>query len=179
MTNQPDPRTPGYVPVSEAAAGPNDDTVQTANAGDVYMQRQHRNYVDPTGSQVEKRVDVYEDKDLQKANVRNWITGVIYFVLGVLEAILGLRFIFRLLGANEGSSFTLALYNFSHIFVGPFNGIFNDQAIGSKSVFELSTLVAMLIYALIGWGLVALCRVIFAPNYGDGRRVSTSWRRRG
>ena len=104
---------------------------------------------------------------------------MVYFLLGVLEVILGLRFIFRLLGANEGSSFTLALYNFSHVFVGPFNGIFNDQAIGSKSVFELSTLVAMLIYALIAWGLVSLCRVLLAPNYGDGRRVSTSWRSRG
>src|SRR5581483_6919081 len=173
----PDPRTRGYAPGQAPPPCPAEDTVKSANAGGIYMESQHQSYVDPAGNQIERRQEVYEDKNLQKANLRNWITGVIYFLLGVLEVILGLRFIFRLLGANQGNSFTSALYDFSHIFVGPFNGIFNDQAIGSKSVFELSTLVAMLIYALIAWGLVALCRVIFAPNYGSGQSASTSWRR--
>jgi len=172
MTNQPyppDPRTPRYAP------GPNDDTVQSYNAAGTSMESQRQSYVDPAGNRVENQVETYEDRNLQKASLRNWITGIIYFLLGVLEVILGLRFIFRLLGANEGSSFTLSLYQFSHIFVGPFNGIFNDQAIGSKSVFELSTLVAMLIYALIAWGLVSLCRVLLTPNYG-GQRVSSTRR---
>jgi hypothetical protein len=172
----PDPRVPGYAPGQEPVPGSGDDTVKSINAGGAYMESQHQSYVDAAGNQIERRQEVYEDKNLQKANLRNWITGIIYFVLGVLEVILGLRFIFRLLGANQGSDFTRALYDFSHLFVGPFNGIFNDQAIGSKSVFELSTIVAMLIYALIAWGLVALCRVIFAPTY-SGQRVSTSWRR--
>ena len=175
----PDPRMPGYVqnPNQQPLPGPDDETVPSLNAGSVYQENQRQQYVEPAGNQVERRQEVYEDKNLQRANLRNWITGVIYFLLAVLEVILGLRFIFRLLGANEGNSFTLALYNFSHIFVGPFNGIFNDQAIGSRSVFELSTLIAMLIYALIGWGLASLCRVILAPSYGSSQRISTTWRR--
>jgi hypothetical protein len=140
------------------------------------MERQRESYMDSSGNRVENQVETYEDTNLRKASLRNWITGVVYFLLGVLEVILGLRFIFRLLGANEGSDFTRALYDFSHIFVGPFNGIFNDQTIGSRSVFELSTLVAMLIYALIAWGLVSLARVLLSPTYG-GRRVSTTRRR--
>lgn len=166
MVNQPyppDPRRPGYAP----PPGPNDDTVPSVNAGGAYMDRQRESYVDPAGNRVENPVETYEDSNLRKASLRNWITGVVYFLLGVLEVILGLRFIFRLLGANEGSDFTRALYEFSHIFVGPFNGIFNDQTIGSKSVFELSTLIAMLIYALIAWGLVSLARVLLTPTYGS------------
>jgi hypothetical protein len=62
------------------------------------------------------------------------------------------------------------------VFVGPFNGIFNDQTIGSRSVFELSTLIAMIIYGLIAWGLVSLGRVVFAPRYNGSERVSTTWR---
>ncbi|MBO0792730.1 MAG: YggT family protein, partial [Ktedonobacteraceae bacterium] len=85
-----------------------------------------------------------------------------------------LRFVFRLLGANQGSDFVVFLYNLSHVFVYPFNGIFNDQTIGKVSVFEVSTLIAMLVYALVAWGLVALGRVIFAPSLTDGRRVSVS-----
>jgi hypothetical protein len=175
MANQPypqDPRGPGYAP----PPGPNDDTVESVKAPGVAMERQRESYMDSSGNRVENQVETYEDTNLRKASLRNWITGVVYFLLGVLEVILGLRFIFRLLGANEGSDFTRALYDFSHIFVGPFNGIFNDQTIGSRSVFELSTLVAMLIYALIAWGLVSLARVLLSPTYG-GRRVSTTRRR--
>jgi len=100
----------------------------------------------------------------------------VYFVLGVVEVILLLRLIFRLLGANESSDFVMFLYNLSHIFVGPFNGIFNDQALG-RSVFEISTLVAMIVYALIAWGLVSLGNLIFAPQY-PGRQSRTTTRRR-
>jgi len=69
------------------------------------------------------------------------------------------------------------LYNLSHIFVAPFNGIFNDQALG-RSVFEISTLVAMLVYALIAWGIVSLGNLIFAPKYSGQRRISTTRRSR-
>lgn len=127
------------------------------------------------GNQVENREAVYEDENQRRANIRYWIARIIYFVLAVLEVIMGLRFIFRLLGANEGNSFVLFLYNLSHVFVGPFNGIFNDQALG-RSVFETSTLIAMVIYALIAWGLVSLGRVLFAPNL-SGRQSVTSTRR--
>ena len=74
-----------------------------------------------------------------------------------------MRLLLRLLGANEASGFVTFIYDLSHIFVGPFNGIFNDQALG-RSVFEASTLIAMIIYALIAWGIVSLGRVIFAPT---------------
>ncbi len=171
----PDPRMPGYA--SEPVPGPNDDTVESVHAWTANQESQHQNERDPASNQVEERVDVYEDKHLRRATLRSWMAGIIYFLLGVLEVILGLRFVFRLLGANQGNSFTLALYDFSHLFVGPFHGIFTDQAIGTTSVFELSTLISMLIYALIGWGLVALSRVIFAPVYGSGQQVSTTWRR--
>lgn len=174
MVNQPyppDPRTPGEVPSPEWA---NDDTIKSVNTGGSYMESQHANYVNPTGNQVENQVEVYEDKNLQRANMRYWITTVIYFLAGVLEVILGLRFIFRLLGASQSNDFIMSLYNLSHVFVSPFNGIFNDQALGTRSVFEISTLVAMLIYALIAWGLAALGRVVFAPNFDSRQRVVTT-----
>ncbi|MBO0780273.1 MAG: YggT family protein [Ktedonobacteraceae bacterium] len=149
---------------------PDDPTVQDPRV--MYGASQRPNYVG--GQQVENRVEYAEDKNLMRANLRYWIATVVYFVLGVLEVIMLLRFVFRLLGANQGSDFVVFLYNLSHVFVYPFNGIFNDQTIGKVSVFEVSTLIAMLVYALVAWGLVALGRVIFAPSLTDGRRVSVS-----
>lgn len=153
---------------------PDDPTVQNPRV----MNEAQRQAPDTDRQQVESHTEYVEDKNLMRANLCYWITRVVYFVLGVLEVIMGLRFIFRLLGANQDSSFALFLYNLSYVFVSPFNGIFNDQTIGKASVFEVSTLVAMLIYALIAWGLVALSRVVLAPSLTDEQRVIRSRRSR-
>ena len=138
---------------------PDDPTIQ-----DPRVRYEARQQAHGTGEQqVKSRAEYIEDQNLMRANLRYWITRVAYFVLGVLEVIMGLRFIFRLLGANQDNSFVTVLYGLSLVFVGPFNGIFNDQTIGKTSVFEVSTLIAMLIYALIVWGLVSLARVILTP----------------
>ena len=181
-SNQPysrDPRMQNYQQPSQvpgSGTGYNDDTIQTSNYGGAYAQSQHESYVDSRGNQIENRSEVFEDENLRRANIRAWISRVVYFVLGVVEVILLLRLIFRLLGANESSAFVMFLYNLSHIFVGPFNGIFNDQALG-RSVFEISTVVAMIVYALIAWGIVALGNLIFAPRYA-GQQSRTTTRRR-
>ena len=178
----PDPRTQGYgqnpnrPPYDNQRSGAADETIRSSNAGGTYAESQSENYVDPMGNRVDRREEVFEDKNQSRANMRYWIASVVYFVLGVLEVIMLLRFIFRLLGANRFNSFVSFLYGLSHVFVSPFNGIFNDQALGSHSVFEVSTLIAMLIYALLAWGLVSLGRVVFAPNL-TGRRSTITTRR--
>lgn len=126
---------------------------------DRYVQDPPADHVNPMGSQASS----YEDRNMRRANERYWAIALIGFVLSVLEIILALRFVFRLLVANQYSAFVAALYSFSYIFAAPFNDIFTNPALGKGSVFEVSTLVAMLIYALVAWGLVALARIVFAP----------------
>ena len=183
MSNQPypyDPQRPDYQPAQppyEGQATPDADTIRDANLGGAYAQSRHESYVDPAGNRVESREEVYEDKNQSRANTRYWIRAVTYFILAVLEIILLLRLLFRLLGANTDNGFITVLYSLSHIFVGPFNGIFNDQALG-RSVFEVSTIIAMLVYALIAWGIVSLGNVVFAPQVTGHQRVVTTRRNR-
>lgn len=120
-------------------------------------------YPNRPGNRYSRPDEHYVDDNLRRANIRSRITSVTYFILGVLEVLLLLRLLLRLLGANEASGFVTFIYSLTHIFVGPFNGIFNDQALG-RSVFETSTLIAMIVYALLAWGIVSLGRVIFAPT---------------
>lgn len=175
MNNQPYPPDPNYR--GRYAGAPDDDTVESVGNNTAYARRQHEHYVDPAGNQVEQNEEIIENKNVSRANARYWITAGTYFVLGVLEVILFLRFLFRLLGANEGNAFITFLYALSLIFVGAFNGIFNDQALG-HSVFELSTLTAMLIYALIAWGIVSLGRLVFAPRATGYQNTFTTRRSR-
>lgn len=185
-SNQPYPPDPRYQqPPNQDNQVPNQgypyraaSDARSVNAGGAYSESQRQSYVDPAGNRIESEAQVYEDPNQTRANIRYWVRTIVYFILGVLEIILALRFIFRLLGANEGSGFVAFLYGLSHVFVAPFNGIFNDQTIGNVSVFEVSTLVAMVIYALIAWGIVSLARVVFAPNVPGSGSMTTTRRNR-
>jgi hypothetical protein len=83
----------------------------------------------------------------------------VWLVAGVVDALLIIRFAFKLLGASTQASFVTSIYDLTQVFVGPFHGIFNTSASGGN-VFEPESLVAIAIYSLIGWGLASLVRVV-------------------
>lgn len=87
-------------------------------------------------------------------------TQLIWLLLGFLEVVLGLRFVFRLIGVNAGNTFASFLYGLSGFFVAPFASLTGAPS-SNGMVFELSTLIAMGVYALIGWALERLVYVIF------------------
>ncbi|MGI5998915.1 MAG: YggT family protein [Lutispora sp.] len=86
----------------------------------------------------------------------------IYYILGLIEVLLLFRFLFKLLGANPNNGFVSFLYSMAGIFIAPFTGIFYSfvsQGLAAKSVLEPSTLIAMIVYAVIAWGIVGLIRI--------------------
>lgn len=103
-----------------------------------------------------------------KTNRRNFtVKRIIYYVLGVIEALLAIRFVFRLLGANPSSSFVSFIYTISQGLLVPFNAIFRSSVtngIETKAVLEPSTMIAMVVYALIAWGFVKLIIIMRARN---------------
>jgi YggT family protein len=81
--------------------------------------------------------------------------GVISLVFGFIEVVVGLRFIFLLLGASLDSKFVTWVYNISHPLVAPFGTIFGHttKAVAGTipgSSFEPASLVALIVYGLIG-----------------------------
>lgn len=80
---------------------------------------------------------------------------VIWFFVGVITALLALRFVLLLLAANRDAGFVDFIYTVSSLFVAPFVGIFGEPAYG-ESVLEVSSLLAIAVYALVGWGLAKL-----------------------
>ena len=80
---------------------------------------------------------------------------VIWFVAGLFSVIIALRFKFLLLGANQGALFTDLVYGLSTPLISPFLGIFGAPTYG-VAVFEVSSLLAIVIYLLIAWGLAKL-----------------------
>jgi hypothetical protein len=91
------------------------------------------------------------------------IEYIIYFLFGALEIFLVFRFILKLMGASMASGFVRLIYGLTGIFILPFEGIFSrgfTQGIETTSVLEPSTLVAIIVYAILAWGIVKLIRVL-------------------
>lgn len=83
----------------------------------------------------------------------------IWFVVGLIEVLLAFRLVLKLLGANPNSGFVDLVYAVSGVFAAPFTGIFSTPTAKGdivSSVFETGTIVAIVVYAIVGWGLVKL-----------------------
>jgi hypothetical protein len=87
-------------------------------------------------------------------------TYVIWLLLAMLESLLALRIGLKLIGANEANPFAMLVYSLSDIFVFPFVGLIGTPASGGM-VLEISTLIAMLAYALVFWAVERIVWVIF------------------
>lgn len=83
-------------------------------------------------------------------------TQIVWYILGIVEILLAFRFVLKLLGANPAASFTSFIYGVTYIFATPFIAVFRSAQPVEGSVFEWSTLLAMLVYWIIGVGIVKL-----------------------
>ena|SRR5579872_5161010 len=88
---------------------------------------------------------------------------IIYYVLGIIEVLLGFRFILKLLGANPATGFVSFIYSISGVFMAPFRAVFPTAAQGG-SVLEWSVILAAVVYLVIAWGLASLLKIMTAKH---------------
>ena len=105
-------------------------------------------------SSTDRRSQVHTEV---RAPVEVVASRLVMYVFGVIEVLIAIRFVLMLLGANATAGFVRMIYGVSGIFVAPFNSIFGTQRV-SGATFEWSALVAIAVYALVAWGIVALIR---------------------
>lgn len=98
-----------------------------------------------------------------RTSVNNYkFRKIVYYILGIIEAFFAFRLIFKILGANPGSTFVSLIYTVSGAFLAPFSGIFRtavNKGLEAKSVLEPATIIAMIVYALIAYGIVRLIEI--------------------
>jgi hypothetical protein len=87
-------------------------------------------------------------------------TQLIWLFLGILEALLALRFGLKLIGANPESPIAVFIFGVTSLFLFPFAGLTGTPAAGGM-VLEISTVIAMVVYALIGWAIERIIWLIF------------------
>ncbi len=85
---------------------------------------------------------------------------VIWLVIGVVVGLIGIRFVLKLIAANPSAGFSQFVYSVTDVFMAPFAGLTATPSAGGV-VLELPAIVAMIVYALLGWLIVRLIWVLF------------------
>lgn len=101
-----------------------------------------------------KRMAIYTYTDARSRPLYRG-TQAVWYILGIIEALLAFRFVLRLLGANPAASFTNFIYSITYPFVAPFIAVFHTTQIAG-SAFEWTTLLAMIVYWLLAIAIIRL-----------------------
>lgn len=107
-----------------------------------------------------QRTHVVHDSASDQDHKQNVAGRAIWFIAGIVIVLLAFRLLLSLLGANTSNGFANFIYSSSHPFVSPFFNLFsyNSYQYG-VSRFEVYTVVAMLVYLVVAWGLVRLVTI--------------------
>jgi len=117
----------------------------------------------PASAPVSAPAPVEHASTSERAPYNFRAAAAVGFIVGVVDILIAARFLGKLFGASAHSAFVNFIYQVSGPLVAPFTGIFGDT--GSRTnTFETASLVALVVYAVIGWGLVVLVRIVTAPK---------------
>jgi len=100
------------------------------------------------------------------------VRTLVNIVFGIIEFLLGFRFIFLFFSANPNTPFVAWIYSASASLVAPFARILPDLNLGGFIV-DFTTLAALFVYAFVGYLILEAFSYI-GPRYvgpGDYSRV--------
>jgi uncharacterized protein YggT (Ycf19 family) len=93
----------------------------------------------------------------QRSNAYIWIVNSIYWLSGMLEILLGLRFALRFFGANPQNEFARLINNLSAPFIAPFSTLFiSPTSDGGANIFDVNIIIAIIAYAILSYLAVSL-----------------------
>lgn len=82
----------------------------------------------------------------------SFLIALTNLIIGAAEVVLSIRFVLKLFAAHAAAPFVHWVYVASNSLLEPFRGMFPSATLaGTGSIFEFSTLFAILIYALVGY----------------------------
>ncbi len=97
-------------------------------------------------------------------------TQTIYLIVGLIEVLLLIRFVLKALGANVEVGFAQLIYSVTGPLVAPFLGLFGTPTAANGAALEPYTLLALVIYAAVGWLLARVVWLLF----GETRSASVA-----
>ena len=108
-----------------------------------------------TGKTSALRVFIISERTLQR------ITGLIQLGFGVLNGLIGLRFMLKLMAANPANPFASLVYFITSPFLWMFQSLTHTPSFNGIEI-EFFSLIAICVYALLGWVIIQLMWILFS-----------------
>ncbi len=127
------------------------------------IDRREQVRVDRSGSSV-RRQRVIKDEGAERQNTIARVNQIIWIIFGIVIGLIAFRIVLRLIVANPEATFAQFVYNVTDIFLWPFYGLTATPTTTSGVAFEISSVIAMVVYALVAWVLTLLVRALFTKT---------------
>jgi len=106
-------------------------------------------YVAPAGT---TRTDQIVERAEVSPSGGEMLRRVVVLIFGIIQAFIVLRIVLLLLNAREGNDLVSFILNTSQLFVAPFIGIFNQDALRSGgSVLDIAAIAALVGWTILEW----------------------------
>jgi uncharacterized protein YggT (Ycf19 family) len=132
----------------------------------------HEREVQQEPLDVEHTQVVDKDPYAGKRDMAFRVMQAIYLIFGVIAGLVAIRFILRALGASPNADFGAFIYGLTEPLVRPFTGLFGTTQIDG-AVFEPQSLVAIIVYALVGWLLGKVVSILMGETRTAHMRTTT------
>ncbi len=137
------------------------------------LESQDQVSVDAQGAYQHRR-RIVRDVSAERRQLLRKVSQFIWLLFIMLEILIGLRIILRLIAADPNNGFASFVYNLSNAFLQPFFGLTANLA-ADNMVLEIPSIIAMIVYALLGWLII---RVIWLIFYQPSATIVSDYQKR-
>ncbi|PIR82150.1 YggT family protein [Candidatus Kaiserbacteria bacterium CG10_big_fil_rev_8_21_14_0_10_59_10] len=92
------------------------------------------------------------------------VARVIDVIIGIVVLALGVRLLLRFFGASPAAPFVAWIYGITDGLLRPFANMFPPAPLNGY-VLEFSTIIAMIVYAILGWLIIRLLSLVIGSLF--------------
>jgi YggT family protein len=143
---------------ADAAAVEQTEQFVESGAG---IERRERVVTDGAGGGHRERYvrDIASEQQQQLLRV----SQLVWLCVGIVDVLIGARVLLKLIAANPDNPFARFVYNTTAVFLAPFFGLTSNPAAGGSAL-ELPSLIAMAVYAFLGWVVLRVVWLLFSRS---------------
>jgi YggT family protein len=140
-----------------------------------------RSELPPVDRREEVRVDqeagyvrkerVIRDAGAERRQTINRVNQFVWVIFGVIIGLIAFRVVLRLIVANAANTFADFIYSVTDLFLRPFYGLVGTPTTTDGMALEISSLIAIVVYAVVAALIVTLINILFSKS--RARRIET------
>lgn len=90
------------------------------------------------------------------------VVNIVYYLFGLVEVLLVIRVVLHLVAANSANGFANIIDTISYPFVALFATLIQNPILGANSVLEITTIIAMVVWAIVAWMVARLIWLVLS-----------------